>query len=482
MNWAAIKIVIVWMLILVSFELKADFYQAQKAYQSKDYQQSFNQFKQLAEQGNANAQIALAQSYANGQGVEHNYAKALAWSMMAKQLQHPAADGLYLAYRDKVSSRREVKAQFKQLQQQFGLEVLQQKLYPVLTNPKKPIVAKPSLLEHVEPQFPADAYEDKTHSWVMLQYDIDANGHTTNIEVLSSYPDNRLHQEAIKAVQQWRFQLPLDITNKPKTYPLQTQVFELFANQNPYQNSQSAQQLLSLANQGSGEHQYQLAHLLNNGIIKQPHSKQQAPHQALDWLTRAAVNQYGLAQLQLYLCFGLGRCESDNTKAQLWLQRALKNQVNQAAMVQIANLISQGQQLKAIKLLEPLMKNNHLDALTLYANLTATSDDQNLIDYQQSIKIARQALALDHDNPRLLAIIALAHFNLDPNAVEQSQNQPKWQYLLSNAIAEAEYRNWPIDYYVNTLEKLQQQTLLQQIQQEQAAKSAKNLQKSADKS
>ena len=170
-----------------------------------------------------------------------------------------------------------------------------------------------------------------------------------------------------------------------------------------------------------------------------------------------------------------GRCVADSSKAQLWLSRALKAQVSHAPMAHIYNLIDQQHLPKALALLAPLMKNNQLDALTLFANLKATASAPSIIDYQQSIKIARQAMAIDHDNPRLLAILALAHYHLNPQAQhqEQGQSQPKWQYLLSSAIAEAEYRDWPIDYYVNTLEKLQQQTLLQQIKAANDNKKAK---------
>ena len=453
--------------VTLSFSIKADFYQAQQHYLNKDYHLSFAEFKSLAEQGNANAQIALAQSYAQAQGHEQNYPLALAWAMMAKQLQHPAADGLYLAYRDKVSSRREVKAQFKQLDKQFGLSTLQQNLYPVMNNPNQTLVPQPANLSRSEPQFPANAFEDKTHTWVLLHYDIDANGHTTNIQLIASYPDDRLNKGAIKAVKGWRFASHSDKHNNPKTMAMQSQVFELFPNKNPYQQSQAGQDLLAKANQGSAEHQYLLAQLVDNDIISYPNSEQLAPHQALDWLTRAAVNGFAPAQMQLYLCMQQARCETDHNKSQLWLNTAFANQAPHAIMAKIHHYLNQNQLLQAEQLLKPLMTNNHLDALTLYANLKTTSESANDDDYQEGIKYARQAMALDHDNPRLLAITALAQYQLNPMAIETSQphQPPKWQYLLSTAIAEAEYRDWPIDYYVNTLEKLQQQTLLQQMQQ-----------------
>lgn len=401
--------------------------------------------------------------------------------MMAKQLQHPAADGLYLAYRDKVSSRRKVKSQFKQLEQQFGLNTLQQNLFPILDNPKQSLVPAPSNLNRTEPQFPASAFEAKTHAWVLLQYDINANGHTSNIQVVKSYPDKRLNKGAIEAIKQWRFASYTDKHNNPKTMALQSQVFELFANQNPYQHTQAGQDLLAKANQGNAEQQFLLAQLIDSGIISYPNSEQLAPHQALDWLTRAAVNGFGQAQMQLYLCMQQGRCQTDHHKAQHWLNKAQQNNVSHAPMAKIHHHLNQGEYQQAQQLLNPLMKNNHLDALTLFANLKTTSEDPSQIDYQLGIKYARQAMALDHDNPRLLAIIALAHYKLDPTTIEPSQahKPPKWQYLLSNAIKEAEYRHWPIDYYVNTLEKLQRQTLLQQMNQAKAETNSKTNKKSA---
>ncbi|MDY4595082.1 MAG: tetratricopeptide repeat protein [[Pasteurella] aerogenes] len=53
--------------------------------QQQNYQAAFPIFKELAEQGNENAQFNLGLMYANGQGVRQDYLQAVKWYQQAAE-------------------------------------------------------------------------------------------------------------------------------------------------------------------------------------------------------------------------------------------------------------------------------------------------------------------------------------------------------------------------------------------------------------
>jgi TPR repeat protein len=77
----------------------ADFEKGIAAYKSKDYASALREFKPLAQQGNAEAQLRLSWLYANGQGVPQDYKTAVKWyRLAAKQGNAPAQYNLGLMY------------------------------------------------------------------------------------------------------------------------------------------------------------------------------------------------------------------------------------------------------------------------------------------------------------------------------------------------------------------------------------------------
>src|SRR5580704_10635496 len=64
---------------------QADLYSAQVAYEKHDFKTAFQQFKELAELGQPEAQYNLAALYARGEGVPINLTYAHAWASLAGQ-------------------------------------------------------------------------------------------------------------------------------------------------------------------------------------------------------------------------------------------------------------------------------------------------------------------------------------------------------------------------------------------------------------
>ncbi len=67
------------MLICASLSAGADLESAKRAYQQKDYAAAFKEFRPLAEQGNADAQLFLGKMYMMGQGVLKDPDQAVKW-------------------------------------------------------------------------------------------------------------------------------------------------------------------------------------------------------------------------------------------------------------------------------------------------------------------------------------------------------------------------------------------------------------------
>jgi len=76
-------IVLILALVLPAHVSAADFQAGWKAYQRGYYATAWEEWRPLAEQGNANAQYNLGGMYANGQGVPQDYVQAHKWFNLA---------------------------------------------------------------------------------------------------------------------------------------------------------------------------------------------------------------------------------------------------------------------------------------------------------------------------------------------------------------------------------------------------------------
>ena len=68
-----------------------DFYKGLAAAQRGDYVAALQEFRPLAEQGDADAQYSLGVIYYNGQGVTQDYAEAVKWYLKAVEQGHESA-------------------------------------------------------------------------------------------------------------------------------------------------------------------------------------------------------------------------------------------------------------------------------------------------------------------------------------------------------------------------------------------------------
>ncbi|MCU4674498.1 TonB family protein [Catenovulum sp. 2E275] len=69
---------------------------------------------------------------------------------------------------------------------------------PKMSQSIKPIVK-------VEPKYPKAAAQTAQEGWVLLRFDIDAQGQVINISVVDSSPAKTFDKEAVNALSRWKF-------------------------------------------------------------------------------------------------------------------------------------------------------------------------------------------------------------------------------------------------------------------------------------
>jgi TPR repeat protein len=440
-----------------------DYQQTRQQFDNGEYTLSFPRLLALAKLGNASAQLTLAESYALGLGTEKHIEQAYAWTLMAMDHQHRDAKAHYLQYRRLANSKRHAKALYRALAKDYGINTLNQQLYPLthqgngLNNLNETAVP----VHMPAPQYPDGLSQNNPGGWAIVEYDINPRGETDHVQLLAAYTSgtaSTMGPTSLETVKNWRF--------KPSEQLHQTQwrLFQLpgaarddhFAHLNQLRNSAMA---------GNATDQYLLAALVEVGLINANSKPYKATNSAikigtpLQWLLTSAINGYDKAQYALYRCLSKGGlCQPDNNKSLKWLNLA-SEQGNINARYFLAKayatrnngLVAYAPE-AAIPLLTGLINANHLPAMILYTRLLAHNSNRRLMDPQKAIKYGQQAMALDHNHPDLLLNIGIASFELD--------QFDKGQDFLLRAINEAELRQWPVTDYVNVLDGYQRKILV----------------------
>jgi hypothetical protein len=164
------------LLMLASFPASADLYTAGAAYKSGDFQKALQQFKELAELGQPDAQFSLAVLYARGEGVAANNVYAHAWASLAAQ--NGVAKGATLAAELEPQLTPTSLRISSDIQAQYSQSRLNERLFPHILDhreyedrdpvrPSKPFV----------PDYPSGAQRDGVQGEVFVEFVVAADGH-----------------------------------------------------------------------------------------------------------------------------------------------------------------------------------------------------------------------------------------------------------------------------------------------------------------
>ena len=431
--------------VALSLQAKADFPTAKALFENGEYALAKPQLETLAELGHLEAQFLLSKMYAEGLGVDPDMNLAYAWTLIARERNHPLADKQYRALRSKLTSRLEGKEVYTSLSNQYGKKALEGNLYPsanryvALDSRAKPI-SKP------EPDYPNYFDRAGVSAWAIVHYDINEDGKAENINVVASFPVDAINEYILEAMQNWRFEPPKDLYGDPIRLEMQAHTFRIKAASNSKarkferDNQDYLDAILEAANAETAKYQYLYAVLAENRIVPEAN--------AMDWYLQAAINGYPQAQYRLAQCLVTGNgCDRDPNKAVNWLAISADSGDAKAAYLLAQELLDSNNvkydPRKAAGYLEVAALQEYMPAIAEYAALLAMSDDPTLRDPQKALRLAEQGRAIDANNPNLLSTIGVAYIELG--------QQGRGESMLRQAVEEARKRNWTIENFEDLL-------------------------------
>lgn len=431
--------------LVMSWQAAADFPTAKALFEKQEYELAKPQLETLAELGHLEAQFLLSRMYAEGLGVDPDMNLAYAWTLIAREREHPQADKQYRQLRSKVSSRLEAKEVFTSLNDQFGKTALHGNLYPssnryVATNPRLKAISTP------EPSYPGYFERAGVSAWAIVHYDVNEDGNTENATVVASFPVDALSEYVLAAVQSWKYEPPKDLYGDAIRLEMQSHTFQIKAPANAKarkferENAEYLDAIRAAAEAESGRYQYLYALLAENRIV--------SGVDAMSWYLQAAINGFPKAQYRLAQCLVTGNgCDRDQNKAVNWLAISADGGDAKAAYLLAQELLDSNNvnydPRKAAGYLEVAALQEYMPAITEYASLLAMSDDPTLRDPQKAIRLAEQGRAIDANNPNLLSTLGVAFIELG--------QQGRGESMLRQAIDEARKRNWTIENYEDLL-------------------------------
>ncbi|WP_417705998.1 TonB family protein [Rheinheimera aquimaris] len=433
------------LLCLLSWQAHADFPTAKALFEKQEYALAKPQLETLAELGHLEAQFLLSRMYAEGLGVDPDLNLAYAWTLIAKERNHPKAEEQYRELRTKLQSRREGKEVFTSLNDQFGKAALEGNLYPT-ANRYVQANSRVKPISQSEPEYPGYFERAGVAAWAVVHYDITEDGKTDNVNVVASFPVDSINEYVIKAVQNWRFEPPKDLYGTPVRMEMQAHTFRIKAygttktRKFERENQEYLDAILAAAKAESAKYQYLYALLAENRII--------SGADALPWYLQSAINGYAPAQYRLAQCLVTGNgCNRDQNKAVNWLAISADSGDPKAAYLLAQELLDSNNvnynPHKAAGYLEVAALQEYMPAIAEYAALLAMSDDPTLRDPNKAIRLAEQGRAIDANNPNLLSTLGVAFIELG--------QQGRGESMLRQALEEARSRNWTIQNFEDLL-------------------------------
>ncbi|CAH9049395.1 hypothetical protein PSECIP111951_01391 [Pseudoalteromonas holothuriae] len=420
---------IIYFLLGCSWLAKADLYNATLAYQNTNYQSAFDEFTRLAKLGNADAMYNLGVMYLYGQGVDKSQADAFAWFSLAKDFGISEASQTAQLVLQQSSTPNSLKTFLKSQK--------------VRLNSTYRLGATPSLLNtaqddtnitkthNVLPEYPKEAMRQGVEGWVWLEFDVDASGKVTNIDIVDSYPKHIFTASLLNAVEKWRYSGAKNshtliyhfTTYKGEqyqaTFAIQKKTYEAQLRQN-----------IDAAEQGVAQVQYYIANWLsmkdfNAYQLLRSHWRSENP--ADDLYVAAAKNGLDLAQYRIANVLLNSHSHKLGT---LWLEHAANSM--DVAKYRLASILLQKEPhdtklAQAIELLEQASSQGHLRSILKLVS-THLEISKDLI---QARKWLDKGLNLDSTHPHLLLL-----------AAKLAKSSPQAKEFALQSLQEAQQRRW----------------------------------------
>lgn len=433
------------LLLAFSWQAKADFPTAKALFEQQEYALAKPKLETLAELGHLEAQFLLSRMYAEGLGVDPDIKLAYAWTLIARDRQHPLADAQYRKLRTKLPSRLEGKEVFTSLNNQYGEKALVGNLYPA-ANRYVTASSKLTAISQEQPAYPSYFERAGVAAWAVVHYDVNEDGAVENAKITASFPIAGIDEYVLAALQSWRFEPPKDLYGDPIRLELQSHTFRVKSTSGSQtrkfqrESEEYIKAIHDAAKAEAAKYQHLYAVLAENNIVKN--------EDPIKWYLHAAINGHQPAQYRLAQCLISGNgCEKDPSKAVNWLAISADGGDPRAAYLLAQELLDSNNvnydPRKAAGYLEVAALQEYMPAITEYASLLAMSDDPTLRDPQKAIRLAEQGRTIDANNPNLLSTLGVAFIELG--------QQSRGESMLRQAVTEARNRNWTIQNFEDLL-------------------------------
>lgn len=320
---------------LASGSAWADLHSADVAYDKRDFASAFEQYKELAELGQPQAQYNLAIMYARGEGVPTSLTDAHAWATLSGA--NGDADGKVLASQLESHLTPTSLQMSSGIQEKYSQSALDARLLPRMLAAKEyenrdPVRSSKPFM----PGYPALARQKGVQGEVYVEFVVAPDGHPRLPRILYALPVGFFESTVRESVLRSAY-LPARVNGEP--IATSVSMFYRFtvrgATIQDYGNLQKRVQDTKLK-ADAGDPAAQMLYGMMIAGLPQLH---QTYNQALPWFLKAAQAGAPYAQYQIGTSLLQGRgCQCDTNKGEIWLERAA--QADQAdAQVSLAEYL-----------------------------------------------------------------------------------------------------------------------------------------------
>ena len=382
--------------VMLPLTASADFNSAVTAYEQKDYGKAYQEFRRLAELGDAPSQRNLAAMYANGKFVEHNAVEAWAWAALAAEQDAEASAPIRDRLTEKLTDAEKLAGEqrWHELQQLFGQAAIAERLLPVaadrLPDCTVEVTGDAVPVKTFPPRYPVIAARDKVEGHVCLTFYLSATGNPLRI---SAYEESAVKDdggkpkgesigkyksafvlEVKRVMEKWEFSPPATaaLRDIPRRYCMD---FILDGSTKSKELSKHQSEQRGAAADGDPIAQYEFAKKLEASLTNPrfPSEKRQHVSTVMHALFKqSAVSGYANSQFKMASNLLTGnQCEKDIGKGIAWLSFAAQ-QGHTESQYLLASRLRHGDGVepnseKATKWLQAAAEGGHSRAQLEYA-------------------------------------------------------------------------------------------------------------------
>jgi len=450
---------IIFLVITTSSAVKGDLLSATLDYNKGNYLSAHSEFQRLAKLGNQDAIFNIGVMFLHGQGVEKNLIDAHSWFSLAADFGLDEANSAARLIEQELSQPSALSTSYQQLKQDYSFDQFTKTLLPIFNeNQYENDNTRPPLRVHtVDAKYPKEAYEKGQEGWVWLEFDVDASGAVTDVDIIDAFPNKTFNRSIYNAVRRWKYE-PFTVDGKAKTYSNRSLLYHFttfkgkrydasFAKQKrDYQRK--INQLIEGAEQGNAIVQYYIA----NWMVADEHNATrllrfhwQQPTAGSDLLLSSAINGYPNSQYRLGASLLRGEyAQTDRKKGLNWILYAAQSGFVHAQYRLARELLDKRyveyDPAKARRWMKTAADQGHFRAMRDLISLALESNGYLLA--QQYLTLA---LEIDNKHPELL--MDQAKLNLVNKQMKSAKK------LIEKAIKQAKSRHWHLQAYQEFLKE-----------------------------